>query len=131
MKKLTLLIAMLMATSAWAETKTLECEYSWENDEGTVTTYKNTYTFDPEMPNGEYLSSSGEVKPVEVAVFPNYYRLTRNHISRNGTTVLVGYMIDISRLDLSSTIKTEWFLTNNTTNTAGQCKFIESAKKLF
>ena len=133
MKKLLLLLSLLLATNAWAEVKTLECEYTFAVNKDTNKTYKNTYTFDPEMPNGECLDFTGEVLPVEVTVFPNYYRLTYNWMNSRGTKVSVKFMADISRVDLSSTFKRDLLLTNSTRTDTGQCKFIEieETKKLF
>ena len=133
MKSLPLLLSLLLATNAWGEVKTLECEYTFAVNKDTNKTYKNTYTFDPEMPNGENLDASGKVWPVEVTVYPNYYRLTYEDTYTAGTKIAVKYMADISRVDLSSTNKREVFLINSTRTDTGQCKFIEieETKKLF
>ena len=145
-KKLLIITVMFISTSAWAETITLECEYTYEKPkehprypEG-IKKHSITYTFDPELPNGE-TSSGTEVK---VNVFPNTYKLTWQASSPPGTNRFFvwsnDFTADISRVDLSYTytnvsnkadLVTGKNIRSVESNDNGKCKFIESAKNLF
>ena len=111
-----------MATSAWAEVKTLKCKF---------VSIVGTYAFDPELSNGESRLWN-KIVPMKVTAFPNYYRLSyRDPVGENAW---YDYIVNISRVDLSSTLDKKTMLVGDVfeqTNQNGQCKFIESAKKLF
>jgi hypothetical protein len=149
MKKLTIIIAMLMATSAWAETKSLECTGSKISGEKTFTkTF--FYTFDPEESLAEYTFTEypNTTTPMKVIAFPSYYRLTYIAINPfsvgvpgfpKGGKITSEFLIDISRVDLSFTHTEtsiegrEMGIPDSTNVHRGLCKFleIEETKKLF
>ena len=123
-----------MATSAWAETYTLECatpEVDYPEDLVRI-------TFNPELANAEIkflrngqcpnkrtLRTEGPcVKPLEVKVFPNFYRFKWTTFYSSGDPMSY-FDFDISRTDL--TYSEQPFRTD------GICKMleIEETKKLF
>ena len=122
---LTLSILLLFATNAWAEFKTIECFF-----EDSI--FSERYTFDPELPDAQKQNfkdgkcKSCIIKPVKVTVFPSYYRFVFKDISEFNGKLMSIETLDLSRKDLTFTMKRQWFImTSPDTHFKGKCELVE------
>jgi hypothetical protein len=125
MKKLILLIAMLMATSAWAEVKTLNCEVEVKDEDLIVLgKYFALINFDYDHAQAEVKISNSEDDTIIEEIYvlqvaPS--KLTFTNLKENAHLV-------INRQDLGITFRGS--LDRRMVPTVGKCKIVRSKKNL-